>query len=67
MTRTTYKRNWVIWKFDGYYDVHYAPNPNDVSLYPEAEGFYTVAEAKQWITEAIWIESLMNMKVKIRG
>jgi len=50
MNQTRYKTDWVIWKFDGAYDIHYAPNgAKDFTLQPEIEGLSTIAEAKQWI------------------
>jgi len=60
--RTRY-RNYSIWEFDGYYDVH--PR-NDDGGQPLVECFNTKQEAKRWIDDLVITNRLIAGRFTIR-
>jgi hypothetical protein len=59
----SYYRGYMIWKFDGYFDVH--PVGDDGGN-PLAEQFETREDAKTWIDEQKWFDALGNGTLNIR-
>jgi hypothetical protein len=58
--RYSYK-GYIIWKFDGYYDVH-----ETVDGHPVAEGLSTATEAKAFINDARWFRAFETGSIKMR-
>ena len=57
--RWTYK-GFIIWFFDGYYDVH-----DDPDAHPLAEGLNTQEEARAFIDNERWFQSFSQGKISI--
>jgi hypothetical protein len=52
-------RGFIIWCFDGYYDVH-----EEVDAHPLAEGLSTPEEARAVINDARWFKAFSGGSVK---
>lgn len=58
----SYYRGYMIWKFDGYFDVHAV---GDDGSCPLAELFATREDAKAWIDDQKWFDALENTNIII--